>query len=323
MAALGAAGPAVAQTPEAAVAPPAGPSVSLRTRPAPLVRGALGVLRVRSAPGPGRTIIQITGSAAGEPLHFEPDGAGGFWALAAAPIEGTDSLPVTVAIEWLGDRLETMTANLPLGAGSYRTERLHVAERYAKPDSAAAARIQEENQRARDLGHAAHLTPRLWSAPFRVPRPGRVTSRFGTVREFNGEIQSRHLGADFAGAVGAPVRAANRGVVALVADFYLAGTAVYLDHGEGLVTGYFHLSRAEVAEGDTVRRGQIIGRVGRSGRVTGPHLHWIARYGGITVDPMSLLRLPTPSASRPARAVPLSGQPSPDSASSPGPRRTP
>ena len=66
---------------------------------------------------------------------------------------------------------------------------------------------------------------------------------------------------------------------------------VYVDHGQGLVTGYFHLSRVEVAEGDTVARGQIIGRVGRSGRVTGPHLHWIARYGHITVDPMSLLRL--------------------------------
>jgi ABC-type transport system involved in multi-copper enzyme maturation permease subunit len=81
-------------------------------------------------------------------------------------------------------------------------------------------------------------------------------------------------------------------VVALVARFYLAGHAVYLDHGGGLVTGYFHLSRVTVAAGDTVAAGQVIGAVGRSGRVTGPHLHWIARYGGITVDPMSLFALP-------------------------------
>jgi murein DD-endopeptidase MepM/ murein hydrolase activator NlpD len=79
--------------------------------------------------------------------------------------------------------------------------------------------------------------------------------------------------------------------VALVADFYLAGRAVYIDHGGGLVTAYFHLSRAEVAEGDTVTAGQRIGAVGRSGRVTGPHLHWVARYGVISVDPMSLLKL--------------------------------
>ena len=117
-----------------------------------------------------------------------------------------------------------------------------------------------------------------------------MTSPFGTARVLNGEVESRHLGTDFAGAVGAPVRAANAGVVALAGHFYLAGNVVYVDHGEGLVTGYFHLSRVEVAQGDTVTRGQIIGRVGRSGRVTGPHLHWIARYGRITVDPMSLLR---------------------------------
>ena len=126
---------------------------------------------------------------------------------------------------------------------------------------------------------------------FHVPRPSRVTSPFGSARVFNGEVQSRHLGTDFAGAVGAPVRAAGRGVVALVADFYLAGHAVYIDHGAGLVTGYFHLSRSYVAEGDTVVAGERIGAVGKSGRVTGPHLHWVARYGAISVDPMSLLGL--------------------------------
>jgi murein DD-endopeptidase MepM/ murein hydrolase activator NlpD len=76
-----------------------------------------------------------------------------------------------------------------------------------------------------------------------------------------------------------------------VADFYLAGRAVYLDHGAGLVTAYFHLSKSLVREGDTVVAGQRIGLVGQSGRVTGPHLHWVARYGAISVDPMSLLDL--------------------------------
>ncbi len=102
---------------------------------------------------------------------------------------------------------------------------------------------------------------------------------------------SRHLGTDFAGAVGDPVRATNRGVVAMVADFYLAGRVVYLDHGEGLVSAYFHLSSTAVAQGDTVERGQVIGAVGKSGRVTGPHLHWVMRYGAVTVDPVSVLTL--------------------------------
>jgi murein DD-endopeptidase MepM/ murein hydrolase activator NlpD len=87
------------------------------------------------------------------------------------------------------------------------------------------------------------------------------------------------------------VRAANRGVVALVSNFFLAGNVVYIDHGGGLVTGYFHLSRTVVAEGDTVARGDKIGEVGATGRVTGPHLHWSARYGALTVNPLDLLTL--------------------------------
>jgi murein DD-endopeptidase MepM/ murein hydrolase activator NlpD len=108
---------------------------------------------------------------------------------------------------------------------------------------------------------------------------------------FNGAVSSRHLGVDFAGKKGAPVRAANRGRVALVDTFFLAGTVVYIDHGGGVVTGYFHLSKPLVATGDTVARGQRIGLVGATGRVTGPHLHWNARYGAVTVNPLDLTKI--------------------------------
>jgi murein DD-endopeptidase MepM/ murein hydrolase activator NlpD len=108
-------------------------------------------------------------------------------------------------------------------------------------------------------------------------------------------VTSRHLGVDYAGAVGEPIRAANRGIVALVANFFLAGNVVYIDHGGGLVTAYFHMSQPLVAKGDTVERGQKIGLVGKTGRVTGPHLHWSARYGAITVNPGDLLSLPASS----------------------------
>jgi murein DD-endopeptidase MepM/ murein hydrolase activator NlpD len=100
------------------------------------------------------------------------------------------------------------------------------------------------------------------------------------------------MGLDFAGTVGAPVRAVNRGVVRIVDDFYLGGNVVYIDHGGGVVTGYFHMSKPLVAVGDTVARGQIIGLVGSTGRVTGPHLHWSARYGALAVNPLDLLALP-------------------------------
>ena len=141
------------------------------------------------------------------------------------------------------------------------------------------------------MGARAHESPARWTRAFLKPRTSRVTSEFGTGRAFNGAVASRHLGVDFAGPVGSPIKAANRGVVALVDTFFLAGRVIYIDHGAGVVTGYFHLSEPLVSVGDTVSRGQVIGRVGSTGRVTGPHLHWTARYGTLTMDPLDLVAL--------------------------------
>jgi murein DD-endopeptidase MepM/ murein hydrolase activator NlpD len=167
--------------------------------------------------------------------------------------------------------------------------------------------MQREAAMAAEVSRRSHETPRLWTEPFLRPRASRVTSVFGSGREFNGTVTSRHMGTDYAGAVGAPVHAANRGVVRLVDAFFLGGNVVYLDHGAGLVTAYLHLSAQAVAVGDTVQRGDIIGKVGATGRVTGPHLHWITRYGAVTVDPASVLRITaarndTTTSHRPPRA---------------------
>jgi murein DD-endopeptidase MepM/ murein hydrolase activator NlpD len=248
-------------------------------------------LYVRPAAGPADSALTLDGTAAGEPLHFERLDDGRYRSLLGIPLEGGDTLSVTLRRS-TGAVTDTLTVRLPVVHPTYANERLTVAPRYAAPDSAARARIDAELAQSRAISRKAHDTPRLWSGKFVRPRPTRITSVFGTGREFNGSVTSRHLGTDFAGKVGAPVRAAGRAVVALVARFYLAGNAVYLDHGGGLVTGYFHLSRVLVADGDTVAAGQVIGAVGQSGRATGPHLHWIARYGGITVDPTSLFTLP-------------------------------
>jgi murein DD-endopeptidase MepM/ murein hydrolase activator NlpD len=275
-------GRTAAQSPETAV--------TIRSRPASPLRGTLTWIEVVPEPSAeGRVLQGIEGAAAGEPLHFAPEDRG-FAALAGVPLEGQDSLELVLRLHWDG-RTDTTRVAIALASPSLRTEKLRVPPALAKPDSAALVRIEQELALSREVSRRSHETPRLWSGRFRLPRPSRITSVYGTAREYNGEITSRHLGTDFAGQTGAPVHAAGRGVVAMVADFYLAGRAVYLDHGAGLVTGYFHLSRIDVAEGDTVAAGQPIGAVGRSGRVTGPHLHWIARYGTITVDPMSLVKL--------------------------------
>jgi murein DD-endopeptidase MepM/ murein hydrolase activator NlpD len=262
------------------------PTVTITTDPPTLREGSIGWLRIRPREG----VVVSGGEVSGEPLHLDPSRGRIFRGLVAVPVEAPDSLLLTLFLEQPG-RSDTLATFVPVRRAGYLSETLSVPPAYARPDSAATIRIQSEIERSRQVSRTSLGRPRIWRGPFRLPRRSRITSRFGTARLYNGEVQSRHLGTDFAGAIGAPVRAAGRGVVALVADFYLAGRTVYIDHGAGLVTGYFHLSRADVREGDTVIAGQRIGAVGRSGRVTGPHLHWVARYGPVSVDPMSLLEL--------------------------------
>lgn len=230
----------------------------------------------------------IQGLLAGEPLHFQPDAPGRLMALGGIPIDTGDSLLLTLIV----GESDTIRSILAVSRGEFSSERLKVAPEFGRPpDSATARRIADENALARSIGRKAHATPRFWHPPFVPPRPSRITGTYGHGRIYNGRLESRHFGTDFAGAVGDPVVATNAGVVRLVTDFYLAGKVVYVDHGAGLVSGYFHLSRADVAAGDTVSAGQVIGAVGQSGRVTGSHLHWTVRYGAITVNPQSLLEL--------------------------------
>jgi hypothetical protein len=267
------------------------PSFVLRTTPATPARGSVAWLRIEDdwSRNDQPRLSAVEGEAGGEPLHFEAVDRG-FIALLGIPLEGDDTLPVDLRLS-RQDRVDSTLFRLVVRYPSYPTERLKVPPRMVEYDSATRVRVESEQARAREVSRRSHQAARLWSVPLTLPRDSRITSAYGGSREYNGRMTSRHLGTDFAGAVGTPVSAAARGVVALVADFYLAGRAIYLDHGAGLVTGYFHLSQADVVEGDTVAAGQRIGAVGRTGRVTGPHLHWIMRYGAVSVDPMSLVQL--------------------------------
>lgn len=260
-------------------------TASLTWEPASPTQGALFKVRVSDAlPG-----AQLSGTVAGEPLHFSADSVPE--SLAAVPIEGADSITIIVRCSPDQDG-DSLVARIATASGNYPVEHLRVAPAFGRrPDSATAARIERESARALDVARRAHRTPRLWDGPFSAPRDTRITSVFGGGREYNGTISSRHMGTDFAGATGTPVRAANRGVVRIVDAFFYGGNVIYVDHGVGVSTAYLHLSEQLVAAGDTVQRGQVIGRVGATGRVTGPHLHFIVRYGAVTVDPMSLLSI--------------------------------
>jgi murein DD-endopeptidase MepM/ murein hydrolase activator NlpD len=237
-------------------------------------------------------ISSVRGTLAGEPLHFAASSAA--WrAIGGIPVDATGALTAIAIVRRSSGRADTVRTRVVLPKLPPPTAMpLAVDNRFTQPlDSATEARIGRENALAREIGRRAHDSAPMWRAAFLRPRTSIVTSSFGSGRLFNGQLTARHLGVDFRGAMGEPVRASNRGVVALVGNFFLAGNVVYVNHGGGVVTAYFHLSKTLVSEGDTVSRGQLIGLVGNTGRVTGPHLHWAARYGEITVNPLDLLKL--------------------------------
>lgn len=141
----------------------------------------------------------------------------------------------------------------------------------------------------------AEVSPkRFWSGPFVPPVDTPVSDVFGTERVFNQEVQSRHQGLDFAAPAGTPVHAINHGVVLLARPLYFEGNCVVLDHGQGLLSLYLHLSEFRVKEGEEVQPGQVIAVSGETGRATGPHLHLAVRWQGVYLNPSILLKMQIP-----------------------------
>lgn len=288
-------------------------------RPSP---GAIVRVLLSTAPA-SDSVVAVSGTMAGEPLHFTRKGRGSFSAIGGMPVDA-DTASAVAIVRHASRRSDSVRVVITLPPLPPPSEQLAVAPRFGQPlDSALEARVERESAIARDVGRRSHETPRLWTAPFTKPRSSPITSRFGAGRTFNGRVTSRHLGVDFRGAAGAPVRAANKGVVAAADTFYLGGRIVYVDHGQGIVTAYMHLSRILVAVGDTVARGQEIGLVGATGRVTGPHLHWAARYGALTVNPLDLLALGRAAGSSPAASPRPPAQPPRSRPGAPRPGRRP
>ncbi|MQA92212.1 MAG: peptidoglycan DD-metalloendopeptidase family protein [Gemmatimonas sp.] len=268
---------------------------TIRWTPTDIAEGMLFTVVIE---GSDPAVRSATGSFGGEPLHFEPVEEGVLAALAAAPLDSVGARPLRVDLMLADGSREDRVVEIPVEQGTYEMQRLSVAPEFGRTQPPEIQRrIDAESDRALEVSRASHSTPQMWEPPIVAPRDSRITSGFGHGRMFNGEVQSRHTGTDFGGAVGTPVVAPARGVIALVDDFYLGGGVIYIDHGAGLVTAYLHLSEQLVSEGDIVEPGQTIGLVGATGRVTGPHLHWIVRYGPHSVDGLGLLNLPADAAS--------------------------
>jgi murein DD-endopeptidase MepM/ murein hydrolase activator NlpD len=180
------------------------------------------------------------------------------------------------------------THRLSVAPRTFGVRRLRVPEQFVTPPPNSAERIKREQARLAEVFAAVSGT-RLWHGAFESPTDGAPVSNFGVRSDYNGKQGTPHRGTDFAGAMGAPVRAPNAGRVVLAADLYFSGQTVILDHGLGLFSLLAHLSRIDVHEGEMVAAGARVGAIGASGRVTGPHLHWSVRVGPASVDPISLL----------------------------------
>jgi murein DD-endopeptidase MepM/ murein hydrolase activator NlpD len=200
-----------------------------------------------------------------------------------------------------GPYVATVTAHLPSGAvrvtraiavkpKAFPTRTLKVSPDFVNPPPSERERIERDSAFLREV-FAASPAKRLWTRPFVAPVPDPANSRFGTRSIFNGERRNPHGGADFASPLGRPVKAPTGGHIVAARELFFTGNVVIIDHGLGMFSLLAHLSRIDVKEGDDVQGGEVVGLVGATGRVTGPHLHWALTVSGARVDPVSAVTL--------------------------------
>ena len=205
----------------------------------------------------------------------------GWYALVGLPLD------TPVGEQKLDIGLNDSSRPLPfqVAAKDYPVQKLKIAnQKMVTPDPEQLARINAERDRQISIRSQFRQVP-VTRTDLALPADGRLSSRFGLRRVFNGEPRAPHTGLDVAVPTGTPIRAAADGVVTLVDDFYFNGKTVFVDHGQSFVSMVCHLEKATVEAGQTVRRGEVIGQSGSSGRATGPHLHWSVYLNGAAVDP--------------------------------------
>ena len=262
---------------------------SARPKPRPPAKAAKSQLRVSTrTPKPGDPVlVTVTG------LGDKPSGTGGRVPLVFFPVARGWQAVFAVPLEDAPAKIEVtaggLTETLTVRAHTFEEEAVTVAPEYAEPPADKRKQIDADN--AAVLDAVKDTSPPLFRGAFRMPGNGRRSSPFGSWRTFNGEYRSRHLGLDIAVRKGAPVRAVQHGKVALVHDGFLMGGTVVLTHGAGIASAYFHLTDIAVAAGDAVKPGQTLGKVGMTGRTTGPHIHLGIWVPGGFVDPATFMRL--------------------------------
>jgi murein DD-endopeptidase MepM/ murein hydrolase activator NlpD len=260
-----------------------GGGIELRVSAATPAQGTLLVAEIRSPD----TLSGIAGKFTDRDISFWqptganiPKGAHVWRALLGVDLEqAAGDYKLTVTGKSADGVALTCEAPIAIRVGKFPTERLKVAPNFVEPNPEQAAKAAEDQKKLRAL--YATVTPeKLWTGPFRIPLDGVKTGgNFGKRRILNGKSNSPHSGVDLPSPTGTPVHAAQSGRIVLAEELYFAGNTVIIDHGFGIYTLYGHFSEIDAKVGDEVKVGDVIGKVGATGRVTGPHLHW-----GLEVD---------------------------------------
>jgi murein DD-endopeptidase MepM/ murein hydrolase activator NlpD len=263
---------------------------AVRWQPARLVNGSPIVFRVTSP-----QLQSLSATWLDHEVFFAFDAASKAWyGIGGVSLE---TRPGKYVLELNGDDAHgkriSFEQKIAIAKAKYPSIKVTVPAQYTSPSAEQLKRISEEKTLKQQV--FAKVQPdREWAGDFLTPVKAQLSDVFGTARTFNGQVESVHQGLDYAVREGTPVEALNRGTVLLARDLFFEGGFVVLDHGQGLLTLYMHLSKIEVKEGDAVTRGQEIGLSGGTGRATGPHLHVAVRWQGIYVNPETLLRLDLP-----------------------------
>ncbi len=239
---------------------------------------------------PGQDTTAIKGSLLGrEVLFFELE-EGLYGALIGIDMEdeaGTHQLRVEISKND-GHALNKIYP-IKVIPGKFKTEDLTVPKDMVDLDDESLKRVAIEKTKTMEI-LSKITTERFWMGDFIMPAEGRLIENFGSRRKINGQARSPHNGIDISAPAGTEIHAGNDGIVVMVDDLFFAGKSVFIDHGLGAYTFYSHLSQVNVSLGDKVRRGDLIGLVGSSGRATGPHLHWGMKINGARINPLSVTR---------------------------------
>jgi murein DD-endopeptidase MepM/ murein hydrolase activator NlpD len=178
--------------------------------------------------------------------------------------------------------------NLKVIDGKYKSEVINVPKTKFKPKASRVKRTKKEYSQAMKVYNSISKDI-LWKEDFINPLNTKITSNFGTKRLYNGKLKSYHSGTDFRAKNGTNIMASNSGIVKISQNRFYSGNSIVIDHGHGVYTCYFHLSKMNFKVGDFIKKGAILGLSGDTGRVTGPHLHFSFRINGIQVNPLNAI----------------------------------